>query len=205
VVTGGLAGVALLIYLAVFGIQHGGARHTAVIVTGLVLLLPNLAIDGTLGGFGATFYGTLKTTSLGEGVSPLGGTYSVGIFGSHRVWIVWLLLAAAVVGTLVPALLARLDRIDLPVTGAWRGAVAGLAVGVAEVLLGELSAVSSTSGVVTFSAAGGSYHETVSAGPSLLAAAGLSALWLTLGYLAAAVAVRRRVRTCPGPSEDAPE
>lgn len=193
-VTGGLAGVALLIYLAVYGIQHGGARHTAVIVTGLVLLLPNLAVYGTLGGFGTTFYGTLKTTSLGEGITPVGGTYSVGIFGSHRVWIVWLLLAAAVAGTVVPALLARLDSIDLPITGAWRAAVTGLAVGVAEVLLGEISAASSTSGVVTFSAAGGSFYETVSAGPSLLAAAGLSALWFALGYLAAAVAVRPRLR-----------
>ena len=104
---------------------------------------------------------------------------------------------AAVAGTLVPALLARLDSIDLPVTGAWRAAVTGLAVGVAEVLLGEISAASSTSGVVTFSAAGGSFHETVSAGPSLLAAAGLSALWFALGYLAAAVAVRRRRLQAP--------
>jgi len=49
-VTGGLAGVTLLIYLAVDATQHGGAKHTAVIVIGLFLLLPNLAIYGTLGG-----------------------------------------------------------------------------------------------------------------------------------------------------------
>jgi hypothetical protein len=192
-VTGGLAGVALLIYLAVYGIHHGGASHTAVIVTGLVLLLPNLAIYGTLGGFGTTFYGTMTFASPGPGRQPGAASHSIGIFGSFRPWIVWLLLAAAVAGALVPALLARRaaraghrGSARYPLTGVWRAAVTGLLTATAAVLLGALSYTASGAGF-----ADTPVHTSASLGPSLLAAAGLSAAWLSTGYLAASVALPR--------------
>lgn len=191
-VTGAPTGLTVLAYVLAEAGLHENGSETTVIVIGSLLLLPNFFIYGTLGGFGTTFYGTER---LGPGLGLAGRgvvSHGVGVFGSFRPWIVWLLLAGAVAGVLVPALLARraargghVSSTDYPLTGAWRATVTGLLTAVAVVLLGTLSYTVSSSGFPE------SLDSTASAGPSLLAAAGLTALWLTLGYLAAAVAVRR--------------
>jgi hypothetical protein len=73
-----------------------------------------------------------------------------------------------------------------PLTGVWRAAVAGLLTATAAVLLGALSYTASIAGF-----AGTPVHTSASFGPSLLAAAGLTAAWLSAGYLAASVALPR--------------
>jgi hypothetical protein len=198
-VTGALTSLTLLAYVSVEVGQHGSGRETAVVVIGGLLLLPNLAIYGTLGGFGTTFFYNTRATGAGlAGRADV--SHDMGVFGSFRPWILWLLVAAAVAGVLVPALLARraaragrLSGANYPVTGAWRATVTGLLTAIAVVLLGTLASAASSS----------DFAETVksstSAGPSLLAAAGLTALWLTLGYLVTSIAVPRGI----GP-EDAP-
>ena len=201
-VIGAVTGVTLLVYVCAETTKHSGGRATAVTVLALLLLLPNLAIYGTLGGFGATFYGTERVTGLGPGHGT-GVSDSIGIFGSFRPWIVWLMLAAAVAGTLLPALLARravrAERIrgaDYPLSGVWRAAVTGLVAALVCVLLGTFSYMASSYTAYSTSSValrGLSFHQSDSAGPSLLAAAGLTAAWLTLGYLATAVAARGRV------------
>jgi hypothetical protein len=189
-VTGAVTGVTLLVYATAKAGQHGSDRMIVIII-GLLLLLPNLAIYGTLGGFGTTFYGTMTFASPGPGRQPGAASYSIGIFGSFRPWIVWLLLAAAVVGALAPALLARRaaraghrGSAHNPLTGVWRAAVTGLLTATAAVLLGALSYTASGAGF-----ADGPVHTSASAGPSLLAAAGLTAAWLSTGYLVASVAL----------------
>ena len=192
-VTGAVTGVTLLVYATAKAGQHGSDRQMTVIVIGLLLLLPNLAIYGTLGGFGTTFYGTMTFASHGSGRQPDAASHSIGIFGSFRPWIVWLLLAAAVAGALAPALLARRAAraghrsiAHYPLTGVWRAAVTGLLTATAAVLLGALSYTASGAGF-----ADSPVHTSASAGPSLLAAAGLTAAWLSTGYLVASVALPR--------------
>jgi hypothetical protein len=121
---------------------------------------------------------------------------SIGIFGSFRPWVVWLLLAAAVVGTLVPAPLARcavragrLRGADHPLSGVWRATLAGLLAALVWVLLGAFSYSTSMS---TSGISGPSLRLSESAGPSLLAAVGLTAAWLSLGYLATSIAAGLR-------------
>jgi hypothetical protein len=122
---------------------------------------------------------------------------SIGIFGSFRPWVVWLLLAAAVVGTLVPAPLARcavragrLRGADHPLSGVWRAAtLAGLLAALVWVLLGAFSYSTSMS---TSGISGPSLRLRESAGPSLLAAVGLTAARLSLGYLATSIAAGLR-------------
>ena len=190
-ITGVLAGTALLVYGSVEAVQHTGGRFTVLVVIGLVLMLPNLAIYGTLGGFGTTFYVTQRATGPGSGSGLDRVSRSIGIFDSFRPWVVWLLLAAAVVGTLLPALRARravragrLGGADYPLSGVWRAALAGLLAALAWVLLGAFSYSTSASGTL-----GHLTSLSESAGPSLLAAAGLTAAWLSLGYLATSIAV----------------
>jgi hypothetical protein len=197
VVIGAVTGVTLLVYVSAETTKHSGGRETAVTVLALLLLLPNLAIYGTLGGFGTTFYSTARVTGLGPGHGT-GASDSIGIFGSFRPWIVWLMLAAAVAGTLLPALLARravrAERIrgaDYPLSGVWRATVTGLVAALGCVLLGAFSYTTSSATLAGFHRL--SFHQSDSAGPSLLAAAGLTAAWLSLGYLATAIAVRGRV------------
>ena len=190
-VTGVIAGVTLLVYAAAEVGAHGNSRETMVTVIGLVLLLPNLAIYGTLGGFCTTFYATLSAGSLGQRAIPANTSHSIGIFGSIRPWILWLLLGAAAAGVLVPALLARRAQragraygSDYQLAGIWRPAVAGLASACAVIPLGSLSYTSSTSGIQ-----GASLNIDASAGTNLFAAAGLTAAWLCLGYLATSMAL----------------
>lgn len=201
-VTGALTGVTLLVYLSVEVGLHGTGRETAAVVVALVFLLPDLAILGTFGGFGTTVYGTLTTspvTRYQQGTDSVG----YGLFGSNRPWIVWLLLASAVAGTVAGALLASRaatrsghpggasnaapdPRPSYPVAGVWRATVTGLVAAVAVVLLGAFSySISTFAHAATFIRTDGS------AGPSLLAAAGLTAAWLSLGYLVASLASRR--------------
>jgi hypothetical protein len=192
-VTGAVTGVTLLVYATAKAGLHGSDRQMTITVIGLLLLLSTLAIYGTLGGFGTTFYGTMTFASPGPGRQPGAASHSIGIFGSFRPWIVWLLLAAAVAGALVPALLARRaaraghrGSARYPLTGVWRAAVTGLLTATAAVLLGALSYTASGAGF-----ADTPVHTSASLGPSLLAAAGLSAAWLSTGYLAASVALPR--------------
>jgi hypothetical protein len=199
----------MLAYSSVELSRHDSGGQAAAIVIACLLLLPNLAIYGTLGGFGTTSYGAEKL-SAGPGMGGPGAvSQSVGIFGAYRPWIVWLLLAAAVAGVLVPALLARrayprgrvssgrvssgrvssgpVSSTGFPLTGGWRATVTGLLTATAVVLLGAMSYTISSSG----SGPADAFSSRASVGPSLLAAAGLTAVWLTLGYIAACVAVRR--------------
>lgn len=188
VVSGLLGGLTLLIYTAVEISQRGGGRVTTATVIGLLLLLPNLAIYGTLAGFGATFYAKVTLGSL----SPREGQ-SAGLFGVFRPWIVWLLLGAAVASVLIPPLLAmrrrRGDTAGYPLAGVWRAVVAGLAIAVAVVLFDALSYADTSAGY--FTSGGSSTGTSASFGPSLLAAAGLTAAWLTAGYLLMTAATRR--------------
>jgi hypothetical protein len=200
-VTGELAGFTLLVYLAVEVSSHTTGREAAVTVFGLILLLPNLAIYGTLGGFGTTFYGSER---FSPDVGPGKVAGNIGILGSFRPWVVWLLVAAAVVGVLVSALLARrsvrvgrLASADYSPVKVWRATAGGLVVACAVVLLGALTYSGSSGG-----AGSSSLRFAATAGPSLLAAAGLTALWLSAGYLVASLAVRgnHRPEELPQPS-----
>jgi hypothetical protein len=197
-VTGALTSLTLLAYVSAEVGLHGNGSETIVVAIGGLLVLPNLAIYGTLGGFGTTFFYSTHSTGVGlAGRDDV--SHGMGVFGSFRPWIVWLLFAAAVAGLLVPALLARraarggrLSGAGYPLTGAWRATVTGLLTAIAVVLLGELSYVVSSSGFPE------AIHSSGSAGPSLLAGAGLTALWLTIGYLVTSVAVPRGNRPQDG-------
>ena len=216
VIIGAITGVTLLVYACTEIGQHSSARATAVAVIGLTLLLPNLAIYGTLGGFGTTFfYGDIEV-SIGPGIRPESSSvsHSVGLFGSFRPWIVWLILAAAVAGTLLPALMARRAErsggsgrsgcsgrrsgAGYPLPGVWRAALTGLVTALAVVLLGTLSYAQSTSSAFGPPGSSSSLQESLSAGPSLLAAAGLAAVWFSLCYLAASIAMRSARPGLPG-------
>ena len=210
VVIGTITGVTLLVYACTEIGQHSSGRATAVAVIGLTLLLPNLTIYGTLGGFGTTFFYGATEVSIGPGIRPGSSSvsHSVGIFGSFRPWIVWLMLATAVVGTLLPALIARRAErsgrsgrkrgADYPLPGVWRATLTGLLTALAVVLLGSLSDTQSTSSSFGPPGSSSSLHDRLSAGPSLLAAAGLTAVWFSLCYLATSIATRSARPGLPG-------
>jgi hypothetical protein len=206
-VIGTITGVTLLVYACTEIGQRSSGRETALAVIGLTLLLPNLTIYGTLGGFGTTFFYGATEVSIGPGIHPRSSnvSHSIGIFGSFRPWIVWLILAAAVVGTLLPALMARraersgrMRGVDYPLPGVWRATLTGLLTALAVVLLGALSDTQSTSLSFGPADSGSSLHDRLSAGPSLLAAAGLTAVWFSLCYLAASIATRSARPGLPG-------
>ena len=213
-IVGLLAGLSLLIYVIVEadGNQSTSA-HLFPIVLGGILLFGNLAVYGALGGFGATLYASIAMSYSVPGLGQIADDtamnsdgsaapsrtlegLSAGLFGEHRPWIVWVLLAVAILGTAAPVLLARRTRRfavraeDVPLLGVWRPAVLGAAAAAAAVLLGRLSATMSTS----FGGAGatGTGSETGSVGPSLLASIGLTALWFCAGYLAISLAAGNR-------------
>jgi len=193
-IIGLITGVTLWIYISVeVGSHTNSVRETAALTVGLFLLLPNLAIYGTFGGFGTTIYGTAITTSSGTGLGGPGRdvrSYDIGIAASHRPWIVWLLLAAALLGTLAPTLLVKRGMLakrgeDYRWQQVWRATAIGTLSAVAVVLLGTLSLSGYTS------SHGFSFRSDLSLGPNLLAAAGLTAVWVCVAYLAVSFASRK--------------
>lgn len=200
-VIGALVGIGLWMY-AVFEVvskhelSHGGL---AILIGGL-FLLPNFAIYGILIGFGVTLYGTASSltevVNLSTGAtSPGAGSYDLGLFASHRPWGLWLLLLAVLIGTVAPAILARrgarfaANRDDFLPNGAWRSVLLGIGAALLVTLLGALEL---TTGVDI--AGPGSYSDTESFGPSLLAAIGLTALWFLLSYMAFSLSLGHRLQ-----------
>ncbi|WP_034264527.1 hypothetical protein [Actinospica robiniae] len=201
-VMGTLIAVGLWIWLAIeaFSDPSTGPYRTALLL-GLLVLLPNLAVYGSFIGMGVTLFvgGGVGASVLGQSTgdtfdgSPTSGSTGLGIFQGVHPWGVWLLLGGVIVGTLAPAVLARttrrfaVNRDEYAPNGAWRSIVVGLVAALVVVLLGALS--------VNFSGnAGGlgGMNVTVSLGPSLLGALGLSALWFLLAYVALSLSLGHR-------------
>ena len=206
-VMGTLIAVGLWIWLAVdlFQDPSTGPYRTALLL-GALVLLPNLAVYGSFAGMGVTLFagGAFGASVLGQSTgdsvegSPTSSSGALGIFQGEHPWGLWLLLLGVIVGTLAPAVLARttrrfaVNRDDYAVNGAWRSVVVALATALAVILLGALSlGLSGNEGDL------GSVNATVSLGPSLLGALGLTAIWFLLAYLAVSLSQGHRLQTTP--------
>jgi hypothetical protein len=210
-VMGTLIAVGLWIWLAVDIFQDPStSSYRTAILLGALVLLPNLAVYGTFLGMGVTLFagGGFGASILGQSTgssidAPTSGSSALGILQGEHPWGVWLLLGGVIVGTLAPAVLARstrrfaVNRDEYALNGAWRSVLVGLVTALAVVLLGALSlSMSGSEGDL------GSMSVTLSLGPSLLGALGLSALWFLLAYLALSLSLGHRFQPA-GPRQPA--
>lgn len=182
-----LAGLVVLIYAEYHLLTASGASGREKVAEAIVavLVLPNLMVGGALTGFCVTLSNGL---TLGLAGSP---NDEIGLFGNSRPWLIFVLIAAAVVGTLLPWFLVRTRRrVVNPAAFApiqvWRAAVFGALAGVVAAMLGEVS-MSGSSGFGSF---GGS--STVGLIYSVIGAVVAGALWCAAAYLALALLVTPR-------------
>lgn len=182
-----LAGLVVLIYAEYHLLTASGASGREKVAEAIVavLVLPNLMVGGALTGFCVTLSNGL---TLGLAGSP---NDEIGLFGNSRPWLIYVLIAAAVVGTLLPWFLVRTRRrVVNPAAFApiqvWRAAVFGALAGVVAAMLGEVS-MSGSSGLGSF---GGS--STVGLIYSVIGAVVAGALWCAAAYLALALLVTPR-------------
>lgn len=194
-----LAGLVVLIYAEYEVLTAGGTsgRQKAAQAILAVLLLPNLMIGGALTGFGVTL-----SDGLTFGPASMFAV-KVGLFGNSRPWLIYVLIAAALVGTLLPWFLVRTRRrvVNPAAFGpvqVWRAAAFGALAGVTAAMLGELS-VSGSSGMGTLG-----LSTEIGLTYSVLGAVVAGALWCAAAYLALAFLVTpRAARAVAGASRPA--
>jgi hypothetical protein len=182
-----LAGIVVLIYAEYQLLTADGStgREKTAQAVAAALLLPNLMVGGALTGFCVT----LSTGAL----LGLAGAHAdkIGLFGNSRPWLIYLLILAAVIGSLLPWFLVRTRRrVVNPAAFApiqvWRAAVLGAIAGLVATALGE-AAISGSSGL-------GSLGVTtqVGLGYSVIGAVIAGAIWCAAAYLAIAFLVTPR-------------
>jgi hypothetical protein len=188
-----LAGLTVAIY-AEYELLHsdGPGRVKTALTLLIVLMLPNLALGGLLTGFGVTLFAGVGLI----GIAGLGGT-GLGLFGDSRPWLIWVLIAEALVGTALPWILVRTRRRAVhPAAFApgqvWRAALIGALGGFAVALLGQIS----VSGSVGLAVLGGS-NATAGLVYSTFGAIAAGALWCAAAYLAVSLQVTPRLAPAP--------
>ena len=214
-IVGVLAGLVLWVRVFIAAADdHTSSGHLLLIALAGVLLLGNLAVYGAFLGFGVPLTAALSSNvgpllaGMAGGASPSGGgspsggaspylnalngtKASFGLFSPHGEWIVWLLFAVAVIGTLAPVLLGRrFSRFavrgeDYPLSGFWRPIVIGALGALVVVVVGALSMK-----IAMSLGTAGDMAVSASIGPNLFVALGVVALWFLFGYLAIALATR---------------
>jgi hypothetical protein len=195
-----LAGLIVLVYVVYHVLDgHDSGREKTAGVIAAVLLLPNLAVGGGFTGFGVTLFagtslaGVFSAAAQGQGT----GRSAIGLFGDSRPWLIWLLIGAAVVGTLLPWLLVRtrrrvVDPAAFAPSQAWRATLIGLVAGFTVGMLGQIT----VTGEGGFSILGGG-GLTIGLIYSLLGSLLAGAVWCTAAYLFVAMQVTPRQPKAP--------
>jgi hypothetical protein len=173
-----LAGLVVLAWAEyeVLTADGSSGREKAAQAIAAVLMLPNLMIGGALTGFCVTL-----SDGLAFGLTGVPAD-KIGLFGNSRPWLIYLLILAAVIGSLLPWFLVRTRRRVVnpaaftPIQ-AWRAAVFGAIAGLVVTLLGEAS-LSGSSGL-------GSLGLSTQVGLtySIIGAVIAGAIWCTAAYL----------------------
>ena len=182
-----LAGLVVLAWVEyeVLTADGSNGREKAAQAIAAVLLLPNLMIGGALTGFCVTL-----SDGLTFAVTGMPGD-KIGLFGNSRPWLIYLLILAAVLGSLLPWFLVRTRRRVVnpaaftPIQ-AWRAALFGAIAGLVVTLLGEAS-LSGSSGLGTLGLSTG-----VGLTYSVIGAVIAGAIWCTAAYLALSFLVTPR-------------
>jgi hypothetical protein len=187
-----LAGVAALAYAEYQALTADGssARQKAALAILAVLLLPNLMVGGALIGFCVSL---AESTTLGALGWP---GAKIGLFGNSRPWMIYVLLATAVVGTLLPWFLVRTRRRVVQSAAfspgqVWRSALLGALAGLFAAVLGQVS----ESGTSGFEAMGISIKAGLTY--SVIGAVVAGAVWCAAGYLAVSLLVTPRAPRNP--------
>ncbi|MBS2965082.1 hypothetical protein KGA66_18640 [Actinocrinis puniceicyclus] len=184
---GVLAGLAVLVYAEYQALTADGssARQKTALAVTAVLLLPNLMVGGALTGFCVTLFAGVTLGAIGSK-----GT-KIGLFGNSQPWMIYVLIAAAVAGTLLPWFLVRTRRRVVQSAAfapaqVWRAAVFGAVAGLVATLLGQasLSGLYGIGGMDISAKVGLTY--------SMIGAVVAGAVWCAAGFLAVAILVTPR-------------